>query len=55
MLAHSPLLPLVIDYMGRDISAGGEEAISLAFEQRDRVRRIRFILPVRKLQKLVTA
>jgi hypothetical protein len=47
MLAHSPPLPLVIDYEddGEDtvITAEDEEAIILALEQRDRVRRIRFI------------
>ena len=59
MLAHSPPLPLVIDY-GRDdddedIAAEDEEAIILALEQRDRVRRIRLSLPVLKLQKLIMA
>ncbi|KAI0261313.1 hypothetical protein BGY98DRAFT_1182420 [Russula aff. rugulosa BPL654] len=58
MLAHSPPLPLVLDYYdGEDtyITAKGEEAIILALEQRDRVRRIRFRLPALKLQKLITA
>jgi len=55
MLAHSPPLPLVIDYTHRDISAEDEEAILLALAQRNRVRRIRFNLPVRQLQKLITA
>jgi hypothetical protein len=59
MLAHSPPLPLVIDYSGDDedtvITAEDEEAILLALEQRDRVRRIRLFLPVLKLQKLVMA
>jgi hypothetical protein len=58
MLAHSPPLPLVIDYYdgeNTNITAEGEEAIILALEQRDRVRRIRFDLPVLKLQKLVMA
>jgi hypothetical protein len=53
---HSPPLPLVIEYQGRDIdiTAEDEEAIILALEQRDRVRRIRFInLPVLQLQKLI--
>ena len=43
MLAHSPTLPLVIDYFraltDRDISAEDEEGIILALEQHDRVRR----------------
>jgi hypothetical protein len=55
MLAHSPPLPLVIDYEGTGITAEDEEAIILALEQRDRVRRIRFNIPVLKLQKLIMA
>ena len=55
MLAHSPSLPLVIDYQRTDTTAEDEEAIILALEQRDRVRRIRFNIPVLKLQKLIMA
>jgi hypothetical protein len=55
MLAHSPPLPLVIDYRYHDISAEDEEAIFFALEQRDRVRRIRFTVPVLILQKLIVA
>ncbi|KAN0111868.1 hypothetical protein V8E52_008074 [Russula decolorans] len=56
MLAHSPPLPLVIDYRDDDdITAEDEEAIILALEQRDRVRRIRLDLPVLQLQKLIMA
>jgi hypothetical protein len=55
MLVHSPPLPLVIDYINHDITAEDEEAIVLALEQRDRVRRIRFYIPVLKLQKLIMA
>ncbi|KAF8502390.1 hypothetical protein F5888DRAFT_1191098 [Russula emetica] len=55
MLAHSPPLPIVIDYRDDDITAEDEEAIILALEQRDRVRRIRFNLPVLQLQKLMMA
>src|SRR6267154_3016033 len=36
-------------------TAEDEEAISLALAQRDRVRRIRFYIPVLKLQKLIMA
>jgi hypothetical protein len=50
MLVHSPPLPLVIDYYKPDITAEDEEAIILALEQRDRVLRIRFAMPVLKLQ-----
>ena len=56
MLAHSPSLPLVIDYVegddDKDITAEDEEAINLALSQRDRVRRIRLKIPALKLQKL---
>jgi hypothetical protein len=55
MLAHSPLLPLIIDYEDRDITAEDEEAIMLALEQRDRVRRIRLYMTVLQLQKLIMA
>ncbi len=55
MLAHSPPLPLVIDYFGHNINAEDEEAITLALEQRDRVRRIRFHIPVLQLTKLIKA
>jgi hypothetical protein len=55
MLAHSPPLPLVIDYEDTDITVEDEEAIILALAQRDRVRRIRFTIPALKLQKLIMA
>ncbi|KAI0270370.1 hypothetical protein BGY98DRAFT_1179786 [Russula aff. rugulosa BPL654] len=42
-------------HMDKDITAEEEEAIMLALEQRDRVRRIRFGMPVLKLQKLIMA
>ena len=56
MLAHSPHLPLVIDYSDAhgDITTEDEEGASLALEQRDRVRRIRLQMPFLKLQKLIT-
>ncbi len=54
MLAHSPLFPLIIDYLG-DITAEDEAGVLFALEQHDRVRRVRFQLPVPKLQKLITA
>ena len=57
MLAHSPPLPLVIDYAGddRDISAEDEEGIVLALAERNRVRRVRLRTPVRKLQRFIVA
>ena len=55
MLARSPPLPLVIDYEYEDITTEDEEAIIFALAQRDRVRRIRFTLPVLTLQKFIMA
>jgi hypothetical protein len=55
MLAHSPPLPLVIDYEGTDITAEDEDSIILALEQRDRVRRIRFDIPDLEVRKLIMA
>ena len=52
MLAHSPPLPLVIDY-DYDITEEDEKAIILALAQRDRVQRIRFYIPFLKLQRLI--
>jgi hypothetical protein len=56
MLAHSPHLPLVIDYSDADcdIAAEDEEGANLALEQHNRIRRIRLQMPVLKLQKLIT-
>ena len=54
MLAHSPALPLIIDYFG-DITAEDEEGIVLALGLRDRVRRIRLVMPFPKLQRLIMA
>jgi hypothetical protein len=55
MLAHSPPLPLVIDYFYKslDITAEDEEGITLALEKRDRVRRVRLLMPATTLQKLI--
>jgi hypothetical protein len=57
MLAHSPALPLIIDFYSadQDITAEDEEGIFLALELRDRVRRVRIGAPVSKLQKLIMA
>jgi hypothetical protein len=55
MLAHSPPLPLVIDYQDIDLTAEDKEALIILLEQRDRVRRIRFGIPVLQLQKLIMA
>jgi hypothetical protein len=59
MLAHSPPLPLVIDYgyfdHDGDLIEEDEEEIILALEQRERVRYIRLIIPVLNLQNLIMA
>ena len=56
MLAHSPPLPLTVDYRSEDdITAKDEEGILLALEQRSRVRHIRLLFPVPNLQKLIMA
>ena len=54
MLAHSPPLPLVIDYSygDRDITEDEEGAI-LTLKHRDRVRHVRLFIPVTSLQKLI--
>ena len=56
MLAHSPPLPLVIDYhtIDRDITEDEEGAI-LALKHSDRVRHVRLFMPVTSLRKLVAA
>ena len=53
MLAHSPYLPLIIDYSS-DVTAEEEEELILALRQRGRVRRIRLDMPVTGLQKFIT-
>jgi hypothetical protein len=56
MLAHSPPLPLVIDYLDQHhVTAKDEKRTILALNQRDRVRRIRLLMPVPNLQKLIVA
>jgi hypothetical protein len=57
MLAHSPPLPLVIDYFDVywGITAEDEGGILLALKQRDRVRRIRLGMGVPNIQKLIMA
>jgi hypothetical protein len=57
MLAHSPLLPLIIDYgdEDREATAQDEEGIFLALRRRRRVRCIRLWMHLSKLQKLVMA
>ena len=59
MLAHSPPLPLIIDfYLASSDNAfteKDEEGLILALEKRDRVRRIRLLVPFQRLQKIIPA
>jgi hypothetical protein len=57
VLAHSPLLPLIIDYNyeNHDLTPEDEEGILLALQHRDRMCRIALWMPVPSLHKLVTA
>ena len=53
MLAHSPPLPLILDYLeNRDLTAEDEDGILLALRRRDRVRRIRLAIPPPNLRIL---
>jgi len=55
MLAHSPPLPLIIDYFddNNDINIKDEEGLIYALQQRNHVRRIRIMKPVPILEKLI--
>jgi hypothetical protein len=55
MLAHSPPLPLIIDYSDGDngLTDDDEEGAILALKHRDRVHRVRLFMPVTGLQKLI--
>ena len=57
MLAHSPHLPLVIDYFDedRDFTAEDGNGAILALKQRDRVRGVRLCVPAISLQGLIVA
>jgi hypothetical protein len=57
MLARSPPLPIIIDHLNEDYETtlGDERAVILALQHRDRVRRIRLLMPFRILQRLITA
>ncbi|KAI0271762.1 hypothetical protein BGY98DRAFT_1100250 [Russula aff. rugulosa BPL654] len=57
MLANSPTLPLVIDYLGggRDVTAEDEEGIFIALEQPNPIRCIRVGLSLHGMQKFVMA
>jgi hypothetical protein len=54
MLAHSRPLPLIIDYVDKTSRHHrDEQCIILTLQHRDRVRRIRVLMPVPNLQKLI--
>ena len=55
MLAHSPLLPLIIDYDNDscNITEGVDYDIILALEQRERIHRIRLRLPIPNMERLI--
>ena len=57
MLAHSPPLPIIIDYFNLrlGVTEEAEEGIILALKQRDRVCRIRFGMGVRNMKELIMA
>ena len=55
MLAHSPPLPLLIDYRTGGITTEDEDGIILAFKQRDRVRRVSIQLFDTRPQKIIEA
>jgi len=55
ILAHSPSLPLIIDYADedREVTLEDEQGILLALRNHLQVRRIRLRMPASSLQKLV--
>jgi len=57
MLAHSPPLPLIIDYVDEHhgITSEDEEGILLALQHHARVRRLRLMMPVPALRNIIIA
>jgi hypothetical protein len=57
MLTNSPPLPLIIDHVRHEgsITEEDEEGIMLALQHRNRVHRIRLLIPILDLQKLLPA
>ena len=59
MLAYSPPLPLIIDFYltnsEKDFTAKDEEGLILALEKRDRIRRVRLLVPFPRLQTVIPA
>ena len=55
MLAHSPPLPLTVDYRSGDGITAEDEEILFPLKRRHRVRHLRLVFPVQNLRKLVMA
>ncbi|KAI9510345.1 hypothetical protein F5148DRAFT_1147619 [Russula earlei] len=57
MLLHSPPFPLIIDHIDENhyITAEDEERVMLALRHRNRLRRIRLLMPLPNLQKFIVA
>ena len=56
MLRLSPPLPLTVDYRNENgINEEDEEGLLLALEQRDCIRDLSLLLPVRDMQKFLIA
>jgi len=55
ILAHSPPIPLIIDYIANRITAKEQDRIILALQHRDRVRRIRLKAPLSSLYRISSA
>ena len=54
MLAHSPSLPLTVDYANKyGLTTENEEKLLLALNQRHRVRHLRLTFPAQDLQRLL--
>ncbi len=54
MLAHSPPLPIILDYLDdHDLTPKDEEGILLALQHHDRVRRICLEIPALNSQNIV--
>jgi hypothetical protein len=59
MIAHSPPLPIIIDYVcfngDWEIPSEDERAILLALQHRDRLRRICLVMPIQSLRDIIVA
>ena len=57
MLAYSPPLPLVVDFFNQnhEITTEDKDGAILALKKRDRIHRVRLLIPVTGLQKIIAA